>query len=540
MKSFRIISLALIAIAITGCDAFLNVESASRLSTDNFYQTPSQIDQALTGVYGALKPFAKYYFGMAEMRSDNMFEIAEAKQYDIADCAQFNTSSLMGNNYVKTCWADHYTLIAAANVLLDRIDGVEFTDSLYYKQYVAETRFLRALSYFDLVRFYGRVPISLHELSTAEAFTLGQSEPLQVYEQAIVPDLLYAVEHLQMQPVNYKGQFEPGRATRIAAEALLGKVYMQMAGYPLYVADAAEQAKIYLKRAIDHAEETGTYWAPDIDAWNRMWIHENDNTRFLFEIQYACAAGQGNPMTPLCRTSNTASDDYCGANLTVGQHFYVERDLQERMMQGTIDSITGALIPDDHRFKWTVNTALVYDEETGTYTGGATDANNILVKMFEHKIKRAALGYTDMDASLVNYTYWPQNFPVLRLEDIMLLYAECVGMTDGTDYLNRIRTRAGLPPVSVSSEEDFQQAVALERRFELLGEGHRWFDEVRHNTFVADAKQKFYHYRDKRDAAHSAAYTIYATRVTQDAALYPIPLSQIQVRDGLYTQNPGY
>lgn len=532
--------MGLLLVGLSGCEDFLTVDSKSQLSTDNFYKTPSQIDQALTGVYGALKPYAKYYFGMSEMRSDNMFEISEAKQYDISDCAQFNTSSLLNNNYVKTCWADHYKLIAAANVLLDRIDGVEFTDSLYYRQYVAEARFLRALSYFDLVRFYGRVPVSLHELSTDEAFALKQSEPLQVYEQAIVPDLLYAVEHLQPLPVNYKDQVQKGRASRIAAEALLGKVYMQMAGYPLYVNYASDSAKVYLKKALDSAEEAGTYWAGDMDAWNKMWIHENDNTRFLFEIQYVCAANQGNPMTPLCRTSNTASDAYCGANLTIGQHFYIERDLQEQMMQGVTDSLTGALTPDDRRFNWTVNMSLVYDEETGTYIGGATDANNILVKFFEHKMKRAALGYSDMDASLVNYTYWPQNFPVLRLEDVMLLYAECVGMTEGAPYVNKIRNRAGLPDIVAASEDAFQEAVRQERRYELLGEGHRWFDEVRQNTFVNDAKQKFAHYRDKRDSGHSAAYTIYAGRVTQDAALYPIPLSQIQVRDGLYTQNPGY
>jgi hypothetical protein len=82
--------------------------------------------------------------------------------------------------------------------------------------------------------------------------------------------------------------------------------------------------------------------------------------------------------------------------------------------------------------------------------------------------------------------------------------------------------------------------VAYERRCELLGEGHRWFDQVRQNTFVEEIRTMMANYRDKRDQAHSSNYTIYANRVTQNSALYPIPMSQIRIREGLYQQNPGY
>jgi len=533
----KIVYILALGMMMTSCRDFFEVPSQNQLAIDNFYQTPTQIDQALVGVYGCLKPFSKYYFGMSEMRSDNMFEISEAKQYDISDCAQFNTSSLLTNNYVKNCWCDHYKLIAAANVLLDHLDGVEFKTEQTREQYEAETRFLRALAYFDMVRFFGRVPVSLKTLTPTESFELGQSEIKDVYEQAILPDLRYAVSHLAEQAVDHNGTLHAERVKRIAAQALLGKVYMQMAGYPLYTAGAKDSARVALEPVVAQA---GLYFAANMEEWNNQWIHENDNHYFLFEIQYACADNQGNPMTPLSRTSNTKSDEYCGANLTTGQHFYIERDLQDEMMQGEIDSLTGNLNPTDQRFRWTINMALVYDEETGTYVGGATDANNILVKFFEHKMKRASLGYSDMDATLVNYTYWPQNFPVLRVEDAMLLYAECVGAAEGLEYLNAIRTRAGLAEYTAMSEEDFQEAVSRERQFELLGEGHRWFDQVRHNTYVADSKRKFNRYRDYRDSSHSGSYTIYANRVTTESALYPIPLSQMQVREGLYQQNPGY
>ena len=525
----------------TACDDYLTTESQSSLSTDNSYSTAANIDQALTGVYGAMKPFATYYFAMSEFRSDNLFITTESKTNEYSDCAQFNSTGLLNDNLIANCWADHYSLIAAANVLLDRIDGATMTEA-QRTQYKAEARFLRALSYFDLVRFFGRVPISLHELAPSEAFTIPQSDPLEIYDQVIVPDLLYAVENLQTSAIDYLGAAHSERATKIAAQALLGKVYLQMAGYPLYQ-DTKSLAQALFKEVIDNFNFSGR-WAANMDSWNKMWIHENDNKHFIFEIQYVAENGQGNPAAPLSRSSNAYADDYCSGGLTVGPHVYVERDLQDHfLISNTIENADGSTAEDyvDKRLYGTINTGQTYDEETGQYIGGAVDQNNFCTKFFEHKIKRASLGYSDMDAEIVSRTYWPQNWPVLRIEDIMLLYAECVGNTpDGYKYLNMIRSRAGLTELKELSADVFQQAVVNERRYELLGEGHRWFDEVRQNTFVNDIRTMMTNYRDKRDSSHSSNYTIYANRVTQNGALYPIPQSQMRVRDGLYQQNPGY
>ena len=286
------------------------------------------------------------------------------------------------------------------------------------------------------------------------------------------------------------------------------------------------------------------YWVPTMDGWNRMWVHENDNKNFIFEIQYTADKGQGNTASPISKTQNTYADEYCNAYLTVGPHVYVERDLQDHfLVSNTVENADGTTTEEyvDQRLVGTINTGQAYDEETGQYVGGATDQNNFLVKFFEHKMKRASLGLSDMDAEIVDRTCWPQNWPVLRIEDIMLLYAECVGNTaEGYSYLNKIRKRAGLSELKEMTAENYQAAVAYERRCELLGEGHRWFDQVRQNTFVEEIRTMMANYRDKRDQAHSSNYTIYANRVTQNSALYPIPMSQIRIREGLYQQNPGY
>ena len=521
------------------CEDYLTTESKSALTTGNAYAKAAGIDQDLTGVYGCLKPFAKYYFVMSEFRSDNLFNITEARTREESDCAQFNTTGLLNDAIVSSCWADHYTLIAAANVLLDHIGEAGMSESVK-RQYMAEARFLRGLAYFDMVRFFGRVPVSLHEISPEEAFALGQSEAIDVYNQAIVPDLQYAVENLLETATDYLGNPRSERVTKTAAQALLGKVYLQMAGYPLYQ-DTKDKAQSLFAEVLKNMNK---YWKNSMSDWNLMWVHENDNKNFIFEIQYIAEKNQGNPATPYSRSGNTYADDYCNANLTTGSHVYVERDLQDHfLITSDIDNGDGTTTTEyiDKRLYGSINTGQTYNEETGQYEGGATDQNNFCTKFFEHKIKRKSLGLSDMDAEITDRTFWPQNWPVLRIEDVMLLYAECVGnTTDGYRYLNMIRQRAGLSELKELSADAFQKAVAFERRCELLGEGHRWFDQVRQNTFVEEIRTTFTNYRDKRDASHSSNYTIYANRVTQNSALYPIPMSQIRIREGLYQQNPGY
>ena len=179
-----------------------------------------------------------------------------------------------------------------------------------------------------------------------------------------------------------------------------------------------------------------------------------------------------------------------------------------------------------------IRTSKGEDNEDFTPTG-----NTFYVKFFENKLKRADLGYVDMDATIVDRSYWPQNYPVIRLEDIMLLYAECVGNTDeGYDMLNKIRLRAGLPELYELSDEAYQDAVADERRYELAEEGHRWHDLVRQEKYVETLQEMF----ARDDKTMDGTYKAFISRVTKDMYLYPIPQSQIEVRTGLYTQNPGY
>lgn len=527
IKHLLVFSVA--ALMTTSCDDFLTVDPASSISTENFYKTQAQMDQALTGVYGCLKPIGEYYLKLSEVRSDNMWVTTDTKQNDFVDIATFNTDALLTDGSVQNCWADYFKIVASANKLIDELGKKDIGSEKLTKQYTAEARFLRAFAYFDLVRYFGRVPASTHALTTSEAFALPQSEAKDTYEKVIVPDLRYAIDHLQATAYDYQNKAHSERATSTAAKALLARVYLTMAGYPLNMTEKKDSVRILCKDVIDYAQANNKYWASTADEWNKMWVHENDNKYFIFEIQYVAAKDQGNTYTPYACTRPSTSD-WCNPQLIAGgAHIYVEPSLRDHFNQTDDDS----KLLDKRSWGTMSSSGMASDDEVST-----DNTNRFYVKFFENKIKRTALGYADMDAELVDRTYWPQNFPILRLEDVMLMYAEVVGNNvEGREMVNKIRERAGLEPLSTTlTEEEYQDAVADERRYELAGEGIRWHDLVRRNVYVKTMQDMFV----RNDNTSDQSYAAFASRVTKDMNLYPIPQQQIQVRDGLYTQNPGY
>lgn len=103
MKLYQYIIIGVAALSLTACDDFLTVTPKNTETTDNFYQTEAQMDQALTGLYGTLKPIPKYLFAMSELRSDNTWVLTDSKQNDYADVATFNANGLLTDNIVSGC-----------------------------------------------------------------------------------------------------------------------------------------------------------------------------------------------------------------------------------------------------------------------------------------------------------------------------------------------------------------------------------------------------------------------------------------------------
>ena len=533
---FGIAGCLLCALLFVSCSDFLDTDLKDRQSTETSYSTVEDLDQALIGVYGCLRPLSVYYWQMSECRSDNVC-VSSTRVRPAAVVAHFESSSLLENSIVLNCWNDYFKMTATANKFLDEIEQVDFTgynnkmssvgwtSSKLKAHYTAEVRFLRALAFFDLVRFFGRVPAPTHAISVEDGFNLPQSEPLDVYHRIIIPDLQYAINHLEYTPYNYAAKAHPERVTKPAAQALLARVYLTLSGFPYYESLQTEAAAL-LKTVIDYsAANADKWWAPTMVEWNRQWVHENDNKYPIFEIQYAMTQGMGNPMTPYTSQTIQPYTDWCKKGFLVGdvsmttpedliKHFTTEPETDD---MGTTYT--------DQRGPFTFHGAAL--NENGEYEEG-TEGKSFNIKFIESIKKRADLGLGTIDNQMVDRTCWPQDFPLIRFEDVLLMYAELVGPTaDGYAALNRIRQRAGLPALSGLTTDEFQQAVRRERQYELAGEGQRWHDLVRWDIYVP-TMQKIYQ------------GTPYAAFVKRESYLYPIPWTQIKVREGLYTQNPGY
>ena len=521
---------------LASCNDFLEPEIMNKQSADDSYESVEDIDQALIGVYGSMRPLSLYYWQMSECHSDNVF-VNSSRVRPASIVAHFESSFVLESSIVLDCWNNYFKLVAAANKFLDEIDHVDFsgynvrmatvgwTADKLKEHYKAEARFLRAFAYFDLVRFFGRVPAPTHELSVEEGFNLKQSEPQDVYHNIIIPDLQYAVEHLEYIPYNYLAKQRLERVTKPAAQAMLGRVYLTLSGFPYYESYETEATELF-KIIIDYsAAHSNKWWAPNMTEWNKQWIHENDNKYPIFEIQYAMTQGMGNPMTPYCSGDMQPYTDWAKKGFLVADVSMITPDdlIKHFTTEPETDADGNEYV--DQRGPMTFSGFEL--NEQGEYDEG-TEGNQFNIKFIEYIKKRATLGYATIDDQMVDRTCWPQNFPIIRFEDVLLMYAELVGpTTDGYAAINRIRTRAGLPALSGLSADDFQQAVRRERQYELAGEGQRWHDLVRWNVYV-DTMKKVY------------ADTPYAAFVKAESYLYPIPWVQMKVREGLYEQNPGY
>lgn len=216
-KSILII---LLTAMLTSCkESFIELSPLDSISSDNFYKTSTDLNTALIGLYDALQVLygPNYLNILSEVRSDNTinyFTTVGGGVYADFDnfCVQPSNSTL--NSY----WVACYRGIQRANIILNRIpdvDGVEAAVS-------GQTKFIRALFYFDLVRFYGGVPLVIEEITDPTvAFNHTRATVDEIYSQ-IITDLTEAITEL---PETISGS-DFGRPSKWAAKGILARVYL--------------------------------------------------------------------------------------------------------------------------------------------------------------------------------------------------------------------------------------------------------------------------------------------------------------------------
>lgn len=478
---------SIIGLTFWSCKDYLDVEPEFAQDADNYFTSPEHYELALTGAYDLLQgSFLHLWIG--EIASDNSIaggeSVVDTKGlHDIDDMIHGGV-----NDELRNVFRWNYAGITRCNFILENRNKIDFPGK---DNILAQATFLRAYYYFQLVKFFGDVPLVLDErLGSDEVTESKRNSTSEVYD-AIVSDLNYAI------PILSWTSSQKGRINKGAALSLLGKVY-------LYRNQFAEAATTF-----DIVINNGGYSL--ISNYNALFAKANEGHReTVFDIQYSDIEG-GSYDCLICLEGNAAPGfhgirQYSGPVYGDGNSYNLPtKDLYDAF--GANDQIRrDASILDIEAFKRSQTVPVRYAVGGGGHTGYY---NNKYIK------RQGEIGAPDDDLTS------PVNYHVIRYADVLLMAAEAHNRNgnDGTalNYVNEVRNRVNLPNLT-SSGSALTEDIWNERRLELAGEGHRFFDLVRTNK----AAQEITGFTPGKNE------------------LFPIPQIEIDLAGGNWAQNPGY
>jgi starch-binding outer membrane protein, SusD/RagB family len=496
---FLFIALAVIFTTVSCSSDFLEVAPKGTNLESNYYNNETEAFAGLVSVYDMMRKNSGGFDNMITMMnagSDDNYA-GGGNATDGAGIQGFSNYTLSPFTISASFWSDHYKGVYRANYLLTKLPAIPMSANLI-SRYTAECKALRANYYFNLVRMFKNVPLILTPLSASEYYSVKQATEAEVYAQ-IEKDLTEAIAVL---PTTVPSE-DAGRFTQGAAKALLGKVYLYD--------PAGKKAQAATELAAVNGTPGGTsqYGYKLLANYSDLWIVDNKfNTESILEVahtnvsssgwgNWASDTDEGNTVNTMCgpRTYNKIAPS--APDIPSGWSFNV-------FTQAFYD-----VIKTDPRFAATVlDMKALSAANQASYIGGYQDTGYFLNKF----IPRKADVTTGTGEPILNYR---QNSYVIRLADSYLMEAEALGGTGARAQalLDAVRARVGLASVPVSLT-----AIKAERRLELAGEGHRFFDLVRWG-----------------DAA-----TVLASRGFKAGKNEVFPIPNTELENTLMVQNPGY
>lgn len=491
--------IALTFLSVSCGKDFIDLKPEGQFLSENYYSTPSQAFDALVGVYDVLRKNAGGFENMITMMnagSDDHFAGGGGAS-DGAGIQGFSNYTLNSNIIPGSFWDDHYQGIYRANMLLSRIGAIEMDASLKAR-YEAEAKTLRAIYYFNLVRLFKNIPLLLEPLTASNMYDVEQAAPEAIYAQ-IEQDLTEAIAVL---PVTVPPTTEAGRLTKVAAQAMLGKVY-------LYEKKNAEAAAI-LAEVNGTPGQTTAAGKRLLTNFSELWVFTNKfNTESILEANHTNKANSDWGFW------GSGADEGNSVNQMVGPRSYSKTagspapDIPSGWSFNVITQELYDLLKNDPRFAATVlDMKALKAAGQADYIEGYQNTGYFLNKF----IPRRSDITTGGGSVELNYQ---QNDYIIRLADTYLMEAEALGGTGSRAQalLDAVRARVGLTSVPVS-----MNAIKTERRLELAGEGHRFFDLVR--------------WGDAAAALGSRGFT------AGKSEIFPIPFRELQGTK--LVQNPNY
>ncbi|SDL42088.1 Starch-binding associating with outer membrane [Pedobacter sp. ok626] len=508
-KKYMVLFFSLGTMAFQSCNKTIDIAPVENNTSGAFYSNEIEIKQAALGIYARLgrngtnTDFATEYFWLAsENRSDLFYLGGETSaQNDQLDLRKYLITS--NTTIVSTIFARLYQVIKEANNLL------YYTKEGEYMRYRAEAKFLRAYAYSELARSFGPTAIITKPIENREAILLPRAPLTEIYA-LIIDDLNYAAANLAK---TYTG-IDAGRVGNLAAKALLGQVYMTMAGYPMNDATAYAKAETAFSGIItDVAPRFGPVYA-------NLFTVANENKFDLFSIQFSSGnVGTGSSLPGYITSSSSTGNPF-------PEWMYNSYTLQGQDIRVDTLLIKEMKLAKDLRFRASI--------DTGFYNAVLKpDGSNASIRVIV--LKNIVTKFLEKDPGNDKIKAWndgPRNFPIIRDADVYLLYAESLIQNgkagQAKEYVDKIRVRAGLTALSAAPT---MADIKRERRFEFIGEGRRYFDLVRWGEAEAISTLSAFktHYFS----------TSNAVAPTKRDLLLPIPQNELKTRNN-WQQNFNY
>lgn len=500
-KIKNIIVVVFAMFSLISCDGFLEITPEGQQNSENFFNTSQDYKDALVGVYDLLNTTALNNM-LGEIAGDNTLCGGE-NPTDVLEWQQIDDMiHTPDNGALRSIWQWMYAGISRANYIVEFQDKIEFDGK---DQVLAENLFLRSYYYFELVKFFGDVPLYTEgRISIAETQSIDRSPKAAVYAK-IETDLVASIANLPWV------QSQKGRATRGAALALLGKIYLYQEKYN----EAAD--------AFNQVINSGQYQL--VSSFSTVFLNSSENnSESVFEVQYSGAQEGASFDCFQCLEGNFAVG-FMGPRFRGGDYTPYASGFSFNVF---VQELVDAYETGDTRLDATVLdiNAFVASKPDVTFDLGASHTG-----FFNKKYIPYANDNVIQDQNINR----SNNYRAIRYSDVLLMAAEAnlmasVVKNDPQTLLDEVRDRAfGDQAHRVTASID---NILNERRLELAGEGHRFFDLVR----TGKAKEEIENNVDDIAGGQevSKTFTIGKNEV------FPIPRIEIELAGNRWEQNSNY
>lgn len=509
-------------ISLSSCSD-LDEHTYTFIDPASFYNTEDEINATLTGVYNRFRNLynrnSQLYLAQIELLTDQGVPTYNKNNMELINKWDGATNPSASNG-VHNVWKSVYETVNRANIVLGRSESIEM-DKASLDAIRGQAYFLRGYSFFHGLRCFGAMALPLTYTNGLDGLEIGRSTMAETYDQ-IISDLKMAEELL---PKRGTAGYEVWRASKGAAQAALGEVYLYRASMADVNGEEAKQTEYYTqardwsKKVID--QNVYSLMPEYVDQY--YWFNESgakNCAESIFELQYSTADGQKNDMHVrfgLGRSYSNFFGCYMYARMGVSPYIYKE-------MLANNDKRAKVFLTYFTENDGTVHT---FDPSTMHWVPAITNDRNV-----EHTCVFNCKYYDQhTDGSLQRPN---ANFPILRYAEVLLNYAEAANKVQagqGIDELNQVRNRAGLANYTGS---DIDEEIFQQRRYEFVGEGKIFYDELRRGVIADYSAQKIAKgYADKLSYFDQAEPLFKAKK----DYLFPIPQSDLDSNPAL-EQNP--